>query len=119
RAMNRIYDTRQGRPFVYFRFVVFIETVVLITASLALLVFIILGGDFSVRLGKMLGLTQETDGLEHFKMAANSGCLDVPSLAGFLSRSQCAASPLSLDHYGGCDRRRRIIHRVGPNRLVA
>src|SRR5699024_1623039 len=44
----------------YFRFVVFIETVVLITASLALLVFIILGGDFSVRLGKMLGLTQET-----------------------------------------------------------
>ena len=60
RAMNRIYDTRQGRPFVYFRFVVFIETVVLITASLALLVFIILGGDFSVRLGKMLGLTQET-----------------------------------------------------------
>lgn len=60
RAMNRIYDTRQGRPFVYFRFVVFIETVVLMTASLALLVFIILGGDFSVRLGKMLGLTQET-----------------------------------------------------------
>src|SRR5699024_5639892 len=59
RAMNRIYDTRQGRPFVYFRFVVFIETVVLITASSAVLVCIILGADSSVQLGTMLGLTEE------------------------------------------------------------
>ena len=52
RAMNRIYDTREGRPFLYFRFVVFLETVVLIIASLALLLLIILGGDFSQRLGQ-------------------------------------------------------------------
>ncbi len=60
RAMNRIYDTREGRPFIYFRFIVFIETVVLIVASLALLILIILGGDLSLRLGQMLGLTEET-----------------------------------------------------------
>ena len=60
RAMNRIYDTREGRPFIYFRFVVFLETLVLIIASLALLLLVILGGDFSRRLGEMLGLTQET-----------------------------------------------------------
>src|SRR5690625_6323151 len=60
RAMNRIYDTREGRPFIYFRLVVFIETLVLLVASLALLVLIILGGDFSRRLGELLGLTEET-----------------------------------------------------------
>lgn len=60
RAMNRLYDTREGRPFVFFRFVVFIETLVLVIALLALVVLIILGGDFSVRLGELLGLTQET-----------------------------------------------------------
>ncbi|GAA2039552.1 YihY/virulence factor BrkB family protein [Yaniella flava] len=59
RAMNRIYDTREGRPFIYFRFVVFVETLVLMVASLLLLLLIILGGDFSVRLGEVLGLTQE------------------------------------------------------------
>ncbi|GAA4117736.1 YihY/virulence factor BrkB family protein [Enteractinococcus coprophilus] len=59
RAMNRIYDTREGRPLIYFRFVVFLETLVLIIASLALLVLIILGGDLSRRLGQMLGLTDE------------------------------------------------------------
>lgn len=60
RAMNRIYDTREGRPFIYFRFSVFLETLVLMFASLALLLLVILGGDFSRRLGQMLGLTQET-----------------------------------------------------------
>ncbi|GAA4475933.1 YihY/virulence factor BrkB family protein [Enteractinococcus fodinae] len=60
RAMNRIYDTREGRPFIYFRFVVFLETLVLMFASLALLLLVILGGDFSRRLGEMLGFTQET-----------------------------------------------------------
>lgn len=60
RAMNRLYDTREGRPFIYFRFVVFVETLVLLIASLALVLFIVLGGDFSVRLGEAFGLTQET-----------------------------------------------------------
>jgi len=60
RAMNRIYDTREGRPFLYFRFVVFLETLVLMIASLALLLLVILGGDFSRRLGELLGLPQET-----------------------------------------------------------
>lgn len=60
RAMNRIYDTREGRPFIYFRFVVFLETLVLMIASVALLLLVILGGDFSRRLGEMLGFTQET-----------------------------------------------------------
>lgn len=60
RAMNRIYDTREGRQLIYFRFVVFLETLVLMVASLALLLLVILGGDFSRRLGELLGLTQET-----------------------------------------------------------
>lgn len=60
RAMNRLYDTREGRPFVYFRLVVFVETLVLLIASLALVLLVVLGGDFSVRLGEALGLTQET-----------------------------------------------------------
>lgn len=60
RAMNRLYDTREGRPFIYFRLVVFIETLVLLIASLALVLLVVLGGDFSVRLGQALGLTQET-----------------------------------------------------------
>lgn len=60
RAMNRIYDTREGRPLVYFRFVVFVETLVLMIASLALLLLVILGGGFSERLGEILGLADET-----------------------------------------------------------
>ena len=60
RAMNRIYDTREGRPLIHFRFVVFLETLVLMFASLALLLLVILGGDFSRRVGEMLGFTQET-----------------------------------------------------------
>lgn len=60
RAMNRIYDTREGRPFLVFRFVVFWETLVLMIALLALVLLVILGGDFSRRLGELLGLTQET-----------------------------------------------------------
>ena len=60
RAMNRIYDTREGRPFIHFRFVVFLETLMLMFACLALLLLVILGGDFSRRVGEMLGFTQET-----------------------------------------------------------
>lgn len=60
RAMNRMYDTREGRHLLYFRLVVFFETVVLMIALLSMVILVILGGDFSVRLGEALGLTQET-----------------------------------------------------------
>lgn len=60
RAMNRMYDTREGRHILHFRFIVFIETIVLIIALLALVLLVILGGDFSVRLGEALGFTQES-----------------------------------------------------------
>lgn len=60
RAMHRIYDTREGRPYVVFRFVVFVETLVLIGSLLALVFLLILGGDFSVRVGEFFGLAAES-----------------------------------------------------------
>lgn len=60
RAMHRIYDTREGRKFLWFRTIVFLETLGLLLALIVVLVLIVVGGDFSVRLGHVLGLTSET-----------------------------------------------------------
>lgn len=60
RAMNRIYDTRQGRPWIMFRAVVFLETVGLVIALLAVLLLVVVGGDFAARLGELLGLTEQS-----------------------------------------------------------
>lgn len=60
RAMHRLYDTREGRPFVMFRARVAMETIALMLAAVAMLLLITIGGDFSHRLGAMLGLTAES-----------------------------------------------------------
>lgn len=60
RAMHRIHDTREGRRFLWFRTVIFVETVVLMVAFIAVLLLILIGGGLSERLGEALGLTSAT-----------------------------------------------------------
>ncbi|MEH0058152.1 MULTISPECIES: YihY/virulence factor BrkB family protein [Auritidibacter] len=60
RAMNTLYGTREGRNFFMMRAVVFVETIVLMVSSLALVGLIIIGGDFSRRIGGMLNLSEES-----------------------------------------------------------
>ncbi|GAA1129742.1 YihY/virulence factor BrkB family protein [Citricoccus alkalitolerans] len=60
RAMHRIYDTREGRQFLWFRTVIFIETLILMVALIAVLLLVLIGGDLSARLGDLLGLTTAT-----------------------------------------------------------
>ncbi|NUL45973.1 YihY/virulence factor BrkB family protein [Cellulosimicrobium funkei] len=60
RAMHRIYDTREGRQFLWFRTVIFVETLVLMAALIAVLLLVLIGGDLSTRLGNLLGLTEAT-----------------------------------------------------------
>lgn len=60
RAMHRIHDTREGRRFLWFRTVIFAETVVLMVAFIAVLLLIVIGGGLSERLGEALGLTTAT-----------------------------------------------------------
>ncbi|REE04050.1 YihY/virulence factor BrkB family protein [Citricoccus nitrophenolicus] len=60
RAMHRIYDTREGRQFLWFRTVIFFETLVLMAALIAVLLLVLIGGDLSTRLGDLLGLTTAT-----------------------------------------------------------
>lgn len=60
RAMHRIHDTREGRRFLWFRTVVAIETLVLMLGLIATLGLVVIGGGLSERLGRLLGLTQET-----------------------------------------------------------
>lgn len=60
RAMHRIYDTREGRPFLWFRTVIFFETLVLMVALILVLLLVLIGGDLSARIGDLLGLTAAT-----------------------------------------------------------
>ncbi|QCU77316.1 YihY/virulence factor BrkB family protein [Citricoccus sp. SGAir0253] len=60
RAMHRIHDTREGRRFLWFRTVVFLETLVLMIAMIALLLLVLVGGGLSERLGDVLGLPTTT-----------------------------------------------------------
>ncbi len=60
RAMHRIYDTREGRPFFWFRTVIFFETLVLMVALILVLLLVLIGGDLSARIGDLLGLTAAT-----------------------------------------------------------
>ncbi|MFC0249321.1 YihY/virulence factor BrkB family protein [Citricoccus parietis] len=57
RAMHRIHDTREGRQFLWFRAVIFVETLVLMIAMIAVLLLVLIGGGLSERLGSVLGLT--------------------------------------------------------------
>ncbi|MGO1183126.1 MAG: YihY/virulence factor BrkB family protein [Micrococcaceae bacterium] len=60
RAMHRLYDTREGRPLLLFRARVALETIGVMLVTIAVLLLITVGGDFSERLGTMLGFTTES-----------------------------------------------------------
>ena len=60
RAMHRIHDTREGRPFLHFRLVVFVETLALMLGAVLITILVVVGGDLSLRLGQAVGLTEET-----------------------------------------------------------
>ncbi|MCS6712271.1 YihY/virulence factor BrkB family protein [Brachybacterium sp. EF45031] len=56
RAMHRVYDTREGRPFLWFRLIVFGETLVIIATSLLVVAILVLGSEASQRLGDLVGV---------------------------------------------------------------
>jgi membrane protein len=58
--MHRIHDTREGRRFLWFRTVIFFETLALMIAVIALLLLVLIGGGLSERLGDVLGLPATT-----------------------------------------------------------
>ncbi|MDI3330735.1 MAG: YihY/virulence factor BrkB family protein [Micrococcus sp.] len=60
RAMHRIHDTREGRRFLWFRTMIFFETLALMIAVIALLLLVLIGGGLSERLGDLLGLPATT-----------------------------------------------------------
>jgi membrane protein len=60
RAMHRIHDTREGRRFLWFRTVIFFETLTLMIAVIAVLLLVLIGGGLSERLGDLLGLPATT-----------------------------------------------------------
>ena len=60
RAMHRIHDTREGRPFLHFRLVVFVETLALMLGAVLITILVVVGGDLSLRLGQAVGLPEET-----------------------------------------------------------
>ncbi|NOJ99572.1 YihY/virulence factor BrkB family protein, partial [Corallococcus coralloides] len=58
RAMHRVYDTREGRPFLWFRTIVFGETVLIIAVVLLCIGMLTVGGEASQRLGGLIGVPQ-------------------------------------------------------------
>ena len=60
RAMHRIHDTREGRPSLHFRLVVFVETLALMLGAVLITILVVVGGDLSQRLGQAVGLPEET-----------------------------------------------------------
>lgn len=56
RAIHRIYDTREGRPFLVFRAVIAVETLVMIVLGVVTLLIVVVGGELSVRIGAAVGL---------------------------------------------------------------
>ena len=60
RAMHRIHDTREGRPFLHFRLVVFVETLALMLGAVLITILVVVVGDLSLRLGQAVGLPEET-----------------------------------------------------------
>lgn len=58
RATHRIYDTREGRPFLYFRLIVFLETIAMILAVVVMIVMVVIGEEASEALGAVLGIPQ-------------------------------------------------------------
>ena len=60
RALHRIHDTREGRRFLWFRTVIFVETLALMIAVISVLLLVLIGGGLSERLGDLLGLPDTT-----------------------------------------------------------
>ncbi|MEE1618942.1 YhjD/YihY/BrkB family envelope integrity protein [Brachybacterium sp. J144] len=56
RALHRVYDTREGRPFLWFRTIVFGETVLIVSVVLLAIGMIIVGGEASQRIGEFIGI---------------------------------------------------------------
>ncbi len=56
RALHRVYDTREGRPFLWFRTIVFGETLLLVSVVLLAIGMIIIGGEASQRIGDFIGI---------------------------------------------------------------
>ncbi|APX34369.1 hypothetical protein BH708_18475 [Brachybacterium sp. P6-10-X1] len=56
RALHRVYDTREGRPFLWFRTIVFGETVLIVAVVLLAVGMIIVGGEASQRIGDFIGI---------------------------------------------------------------
>jgi len=56
RALHRVYDTREGRPFLRFRAIVVGETVVLLSMAMLATAVIAVGGEWSQRLGDLAGV---------------------------------------------------------------
>lgn len=58
RALHRVFDTREGRPFLRFRTIVFGETVLIVSVVLLAIGMVIVGGEASQRLGSLIGIPQ-------------------------------------------------------------
>lgn len=56
RAMHRVYDTREGRPFIRFRLIVLGETAIIIAVALLAIGMVILGGEATQRIGDLIGI---------------------------------------------------------------
>lgn len=56
RALHRVFDTREGRPFLWFRTIVFGETVLIVSVVLLAIGMLIVGGEASQRMGELIGI---------------------------------------------------------------
>ncbi|MFC7466255.1 YihY/virulence factor BrkB family protein [Brachybacterium sp. GCM10030252] len=56
RVLHRVYDTREGRPFLWFRTIVFGETLVIVSVVLLAIGMLIVGNDASQRIGELIGI---------------------------------------------------------------
>ncbi|MGO1981420.1 MULTISPECIES: YihY/virulence factor BrkB family protein [Brachybacterium] len=56
RALHRVYDTREGRPFLWFRTIVFGETVLIVAVIMLAFGMIVVGGEASQRIGEFIGI---------------------------------------------------------------
>lgn len=56
RALHRVYDTREGRPFLWFRLIVLGETALIIAVALLAIGMVVLGGEATQRIGDLVGV---------------------------------------------------------------
>lgn len=56
RALHRVYDTREGRPFLRFRAIVLVETLALIAVVALAALVVVMGGEATQRIGEFVGV---------------------------------------------------------------